>query len=447
MMQTNTNSAPKSKGLPFLGISAKSSNAAIVKPKPQTAIDAKKLKYSLQRTAQTLLYDREANKQHRVCSCHRNVASDGVSVWRKTDGQNARFGNLISCGSVWSCPVCASKVTESRREDMQKAQSKWLLDGGSCLLNTLTYPHEKDLPLAESLEKFSKALDFYKNSRTYKRIFGTAIATIEQKIKLNNPLKNIKEGEFSRVGTVRSLEVTHGVNGWHPHVHEVLFMTDAALLEATRAKDELTHEWVMSLLKAGLGSREQMTDMYQYSWDIRGGDYVSEYINKFGREPMNINGWTIAHEVTKANSKYGREARRKVGDEFHYTPFQLLNYSMNGDDSAGDLFKEFSKCFEGKRMNYWTNGLKDWFSINEKDDEELAADATEPEAEEELVIRLNTDQWQQILRTNTRWECLNAAAIGIDAMNEFLESLSTRTRTHSGLFMDRARPDMDRFYH
>lgn len=445
-MQTSNNSAPKSKGLPFLGISAKSSNAAIAKQKPQTAIEAKKLKYSLQRTAQTLLYDREANKQHRVCSCHRNVASDGVSVWRKTDGQNARFGNLISCGSVWSCPVCSSKVTESRREDMQKAQSAWLLAGGSCLLNTLTYPHETDLPLTESLEAFSMALDFYKNSRTYKRIFGTALATVEQKIKQNKPLKTVKEGEFPRIGTVRSLEVTHGVNGWHPHVHEVLFMTDAKLLEATRAKDELTHEWVLSLLKAGLGSREKMSDMYQYAWDIRGGDYVSEYINKFGREPMNINGWTIAHEVTKANSKYGRVARRIVGNEEHYTPFQLLNYAMNGDDEAAFLFKEFSANFEGKRMNYWTNGLKDFFGINDKADEEVASEEAEPE--EEFVIRLDTEQWRDILRTNTRYEVLHIAATrGLDGINDFLEDLKNRPYTHSGQFLDRARPDMDRFFH
>jgi len=439
-------SGQDSEVLPFLGISAKSSNQRAEKPKAQTAVESKKLRYTLQRTAQTLLYDRDALKQHRVCSCHRNVASDGVSVWRTVDGENARFGNVISCGSVWSCPVCAAKVTESRREDLQKAQTAWLKDGGACLLNTLTYPHEIDLPLAESLEKFSDALDHYKNSKTYKRIFGTAVASIAQRDKLGKPLKNIKEGEFPRLGTVRSLEVTHGVNGWHPHVHEVLFMDDEKLLEATRAKDELTHAWVIALLKAGLGSREKMADMYQYAWDVRGGDYVSDYINKFGREPIEVRGWTIAHEATKANSKMGKNAR-KIGDDWHYTPFQLLGFATDGDEQAASLFKEFSRCFEGKRMNYWTNGLKDWFNINEETDEELAEEANEPKVEEELIIRLDMEQWQQILRTNTRWECLSAASRGVEAINDFLEALPNMQRTHSGLFLDRARPDISRFYH
>lgn len=433
---------------PNLGISAKSSNAFVVKTKPQTAIDSKKIKYKLQRQAQSLLYDKAVSKQHRVCSCHRNCVGDGVSVYRDSNSENARFGGLISCGSVWSCPVCSARITEGRREDMQKAQVAWNLQGGACLLNTLTFPHEADMPLAELLEKFSKALDFYKNSRVYKRIFGTAVASVTQKIKLKKPLKHVKQGEFSRLGTVRSLEVTHGVNGWHPHVHEVLFMDDTKLLEATRAKDELTNEWVLSLCKAGLGSRDKLESMHQYSWDIRGGDYVSEYINKFGREPLTVNGWTIAHEVTKANSKSGRIARRKVGDEYHYTPFQLLNYAVEGDVEAGRLFKEFSACFEGKRMNYWTNGLKDWFGLHDQDDADLAEEPDTEQVTEDFVFRLDTAQWQSVLKTNTRWELLNmAAARGKDGVLEFLEGLALRPVTHSGDFRDRARPNPDLFFH
>src|SRR3546814_1572782 len=119
---------------------------------------------------------------------------------------------------------------------MHTAQTKWILQGGSCLLNTLTFPHEHDMPLEELVDKFGQALDLYKNSRTYKRIFDTAVALIEQRIKKGNPLKSIKKGEFPRLGTVRSLEVTPGVNGWPPHVHEVLFMHDEVLLTAERAK-------------------------------------------------------------------------------------------------------------------------------------------------------------------------------------------------------------------
>jgi hypothetical protein len=421
--------------LPLLGIGAKSSNALVKKPKPQTAMESKKMRYALQRTAQTLLYDKAALKQHRTCGCHRNILSaigEGqVGVYQRAD--RVRFGNLVSCGSVWSCPVCAAKVTESRREDMQKAQSAWLVQGGSCLLMTLTHPHEVDLPLAEHLTKQSKALDYFKNSRTYKRIFGTATASIEQRIKLNKPLKTVKQGQFQRLGTVRSLEVTHGVNGWHPHCHEVLFMGDDAILKSDIVKEELAACWVGCLLKAGLGDNSKVNEMLEYAFDLRGGDYVSDYINKFGREPLEIRGWTIAHEVTKGHSKQAR----KVGKEWHYTPFQLLAFATDGDHAAAELFKEFSANFEGKRMNYWTNGLKDWFGLNDEDDEELAAESAEPEPKETLVFMLQRTDWQQILRTESRAECLQAAKDGV--IVKFLESLASRPRTHSSVYFNKSR--------
>lgn len=430
----------------LLGISAKSLNAGGAQNQ-KSKQHARGIKYALQRTAQTLLWDKEADRQHRTCSCHRNVASDGVPVYRSVDGTDARFGNLISCGSVWSCPVCSGRITESRRADMQKAQSAWLKDGGSCLLMTLTFPHEADMPLAELLEKFEKALAHFKNSRTYKNMFGTAVAQIAHAAKRNKPQKTVIRGDFPRLGSVRSLEVTHGNNGWHPHVHEVLFMEDESLLNSYRAHDAITSQWVESLLKAGLGDRSKLNDMLKHAFDIRGGDYVSDYINKFGREPIEVNGWTIAHEVTKANSKWGKEARQ-IGGDYHWTPFQLLGFATDGSPDAAALFIEFSRAFEGKRMNYWTNGLKDWFNINEVEDEDLAEESASAEPDEEFVIRLDTQQWRTILETNARGELLKVAAeYGLEGVEQLLIELKHRPKTHRGWYMDRARPDLSRFYH
>ena len=433
----------------FLGINANTLNATGKKKPNYNTLEVRQMRYTLQRTAQSILFDINAHKQHRVCGCHRNVASEGVPVYRAIDGSDARLGNLITCGSVWSCPVCNAKITESRRADMQKAVTAWLLDGGSCMLNTLTFPHELDMPLPELLEKFANALQLYKNSRTYKRVFGTAIASITQRIKLNKPLKNIKEGEFQRLGSVRSLEVTHGINGWHPHVHEVHFMSDDALLSAQAAKDELTGLWVQCLIDSGLGDSSKLNDMLLRAWDLRGGDYVSDYINKFGREPISINGWTIASEATKANSKItkGGAVGKKIGDNWHFTPFQLLGFATDEDEKSAALFKEFSAAFEGKRMNYWTNGLKDWFKIDEVDDELLAAEQAQ-KIDEEIIFRLDIHQWQKIVATNSRNELLSVAAkYGAEGIERFLIELQTKKNTHRGWFLSQARPDIDRFFH
>lgn len=419
---------------PFLGIGAKSSDTLKAKKSDKRAngLEQRKIRYALQRHSQSLFYDRDSIKQHRVCSCHRNLTGDSLAVFRKVDGSDARFAGVVSCGSAWVCPVCNAKITEARREQMQQAISQHAKNGGSCLLMTNTFPHEADMDLNELLDKFSKALDWWKDSRTYKRIFGTSIASIQHAEKRGKPLKKITKGKHQVVGSVRSLEVTHGDNGWHPHTHMVLFMNDEALLDDVFALDELKATWCEALLKAGLGDRSNINDMLAHALDIRGGDYTAEYINKFGREPELYEGWTIAHEATKSNSK---AAFKSIDGQYHATPFQLLKMSLEGDVKAGQLFKEFGQAFEGKRMNYWTNGLKDYFGLNDIDDEALAAESEIEEVEEEIVIYLNPNEWRLILKTNSRAELLSIAALrGTDGVKDWLDDLIYRKATHSDSF-------------
>lgn len=436
MLSTSTASTGR-----FLGISAKSSDT--LKPKRQAKSEADKLnirtaRYNLQRHSQSLFFDETAEKQHRVCSCHRNLAGDSLAIYRKVDSSDARVSGLVSCGSAWVCPVCNAKITEARREQMQQAITAHAKAGGSCLLLTLTFPHTYEVSLEESLERFADALDRFKDSRTYKRIFGTSLASIAHSEARNKPLKKITPGQHQTIGSVRSLEVTHGQNGWHPHTHQVMFMQNEALLDDRRAIDELTHTWVDALLKAGIGDHSNVNDMLAHALDLRGGDYTADYVNKFGREPGLYEGWTIAHEVTKANSKAGYKF---VNGDYHATPFQLLRASLEGNTEAGMLFREFGRCFEGKRMNYWTNGLKDWFGLNDVADEDLAAENPVEEVGEELVLFLNPQEWKMILAVNARAELIRIAAErGKDGVLDFLDELPRRQATHqSGFKVNRPR--------
>lgn len=410
---------------PNLGISAKSVHTLREKRDFSTdKLAAKEIRYSLQRAAQSLIYDRDAARQHRVCGCSRNIASDGVVVYRNTAGDNARFSNLMTCGSVWACPVCAAKVTEARRAELQAAINAWVaLHGGKIMLMTLTFPHEIDMPLQELLEKFAVALQKFKNSRAYKNTFGTPK----------------HEGKYQRAGSVRSLEVTSGKNGWHPHTHDLVFLKRDGLLDDARAIEDLQQEWAKQLLKAGLGDNSKLQDMLLHGLDLRGGDYAADYVAKFGSEPKLYDSWSAAREVTKQHSKIG-------GGE-HATPFMLLKWAADGDELSAHLFREFVSCFDGKRMNYWSPGLRKLLALADIDDEQLAQEAVEPEPEEEQVIRLDGQQWKLILQTNARAEVLrHAAARGEQGVLDLLTDLATRPKQFLGYHLDHQRPDMSRFF-
>jgi len=367
-----------------------------------------KSRFALQRVAAGLLAgERRETKNGKVrdrwpvCGCHRNAVGQVVSIYRQVDGQGARYAGTITCGSVWTCPVCAARIAEVRRLELQLGIRRWSEQGGRVYLMTLTAPHTRELPLAEFLIMWRKALNRFKGCATYKRI----------------------SARYARAGSVRSLEVTWGANGWHPHTHDLIFAAPG-LLDDRAALDELRHEWARICLKVGLGDPSKHGDMLAHGFDLQGGDYAAEYVAKFGRQPT-LDGWGVSDELTRSHSKTGTRAG-------HLTPFALLLAYHKGDAGAGDLFREYARNFEGQRMLYWSKLLKVQLGLVDATDEELAR---APLPMEEGVCQLDGDQWRLVLSREARGELLFwAAQYGKQGVDRFLEELSARPKTHRSTF-------------
>lgn len=424
-----------------LGISAKSSDTATGQGFPGDfagKLKAKVERFMLQRVSQSLLYDhnRPAQGQKRVCWCHRTIvnASADVGVFRVKNGSNARFSGISTCGSVWHCPVCAAKITEARREELQEAMVSHVTQEGAAYLLTLTFPHEADHPLQELMDRFAKALKTFKESDTYKRILG-------------------KDGSASRLGSVRSLEVTVSLeNGWHPHTHDLIFcarngleeqMFDGGLrMDAEGNLDsspiqELKSAWVKQLFRAGLGEQSKLTWMMERGLNVRGGEYAAQYIAKFGRDER----WGASSELTRPHSKIG--AAYEEGGITHFTPFQLLTWAMNGDGWAVHRFREYADIFQGKRMLSWSPRLKRSLlgTDIEESDEQLAA---APMPEEAWIGGLTDDQFQVLFSRNKTGEflryvaecCVNEATAQSD-IDDYIAALKETPKTHSSALQKR----------
>ena len=66
-------------------------------------------------------------------------------------------------------------------------------------------------------------------------------------------------------------------------------------------------------------------------------------------------------------------------------------------------------CFKGKRQLSWSNGLKARFFVDEKTDEELAAEKDDRAV---LLGLLTVDQWRDVLKVDGRGVLLDIAAKG-----------------------------------
>jgi hypothetical protein len=232
------------------------------------------------------------------------------------------------------------------------------------------------------MEPFDKARQSFQNSKGWKKVMG-------------------KDGTANRIGSVTSLEVTYGIgNGWHPHLHMLIFCKAGAFDEreadeqgrlTSKAIDYFRSEWVRLLEKRKLvdGNNRQWAN--QYALDVRGGKGAAEYIAKWGHEEQ----WGMSRELTSSHAKTGK--RETWGAKNHYTPFQLLAMSNDGDGHATCAFREFVTAFEGKRMLTWSPGLKNYFGVEEMDDTTAAAELELDLATENMVGTITQNQLTRLV--------------------------------------------------
>lgn len=308
----------------------------------------------------------------RICYCHRRAIS-GQTGHKGMDQKNApgcsakiminekinraSFAGLMTCGSVWDCPVCAGKVSERRKKEVKKAIDDWRSQGGYVSFLTLTIPHYANQALVSVLLNLTRSRFKFLNNKPYKHF----------------------KGSFDIVGSIFALEPTHGeINGWHPHNHILIFHR-LPIFDYSSVESALLQSWksVAASLKLPSPNGHGLT--------LQDGSYADRYISK----------WGLEHELTKAHTKKGRDG--------HFTPFDLLRMGKK------ELFREYSKAFHGKRQLTWSKGLKACFGIAEMNDEEIAA---QTEQGFELLSSLTVDQWKIIDSHYAQAEILRAAEVG-----------------------------------
>ncbi len=331
----------------------------------------------------------------------------GVEVWKSTKHQTAHYGNLMVCGSPWSCSICAPKIASKRAAEVEQAISAHQAAGGRVLFLTLTVPHYAGEELAGLVDGYGEALRSFWSRR------GTKDA-----------LKSV-----GYLGSVRALEVTHGVNGWHPHTHYLLFV--AADAEPWQIRAALHDQWAKTVDKRldrqinGHGLTLQLVG----SGSAAGGtDEDARQLAKYVVKGLEDSIWGAGLEMTLGHIKKARRGGR--------TPFALLHdYAVNADLQAGALFAEFVSAFHRRKQLVWSPGLrKRLLDLDvEATDQELAELADQ---EATLLGTLTLDQWWRVLaapRKDTRGLLLEVAASGgWDSVLTFLDSLPERKRNVTG---------------
>lgn len=327
-------------------------------------------RFALQSVVRDLLPD------SRTAKCLRWRQKDkSVQVWKSNQYHRAHYKGLQTCSSVWACPVCAAKISERRRSELEILIASHQAAGGVVLLVTRTFPHQRTDVLADLLGQMAKAEASYKAHRDYKAMVKA----------------------FGLVGAVRAVEVTHGANGWHPHVHELLFLSLAVVVDDL--EEDLFRLWQGAAVRAGLPSPSRA-----HGLQVQDGTHAAKYASKWGLEA----------ELTQWHRKRG-----KVESQ---TPFDLLRRVFDIQDKhAAALFREYAEAFHGRHQLQFSRGLKKLYAIAELSDEEL----TQRQDDDAILLgSLTSEQWKAVCDSGQRGALLEvAASAGLDSVLSMIDTL------------------------
>ena len=319
-------------------------------------------RYVLQSVARSII------PEFAISKCLRVRQKDVEAVEVRKGKDRPYYGGLQHCHSVWSCPVCSAKIAEERREDLKTVVETWQAQGGTVLLVSYTVRHNIKQKLIEVLKKALHSRSLMMNRKSYRRL----------------------RARIGLAGSVRSLEVTYGENGWHVHFHEILFLNkletflEWCLTRSNNLEQIILPMWQDACRSAGLSSPDH------HGVKVQNGDKAGGYVAK----------WGMDSELTKGHIKQGREG--------HYTPWDFLRMCDQGG-RWGDLFREYSRAFKGKRQLFWSHGFRKLLNLGkEKTDEEIAGQIDELDP---ILGRPSWEEWRLILWKEVRGEFAEIAYI------------------------------------
>jgi len=284
----------------------------------------------------------------------------------------AGFAGLTTCGSVWSCPVCNAKIMARRALEIGAAVESWTTSGGAVQFLTLTVRHDRGQTLREVWDGVAKA---------WKRVIQ------------GRPWLRDRD-ELGIAGIIRVIEVTHGRNGWHVHVH-------ALVLTETVQGDEILRRffprWRDGAVKAGLVAplmRGQDVRVVQAATD----EALAAYLAKSQLGAVGV-------ELTATQ---GKKARSALSTR---TTWDILEDARDGLADEVDLWQAWEINSKGRRQISWSRGLRDLLGLGLDEDDEVIA-AEELGTSDDTIAVVTLQGWYDLGRLRLLAQCLQAAETG-----------------------------------
>jgi hypothetical protein len=268
--------------------------------------------------------------------------------------------------------MCGPKIAAERATEIAAALSAHTANGGRVLLVTLTAPHVRADRLVDLLDGQSAAWTAIRKHRDFRRLRAAHVR-----------------------GWIKRVDVTVGANGWHPHLHVLIFLDGDTT-------DEQAHELGAAMFVPW--SRRLVSDGFSAPSDAHGIDVkllaleeaheaVAGYVAR--TEYVAARPMGAALEMTSTDTKRARNGNR--------TAMQLLadvvRFGLAEDHAR---WREYEQATRRRAQILWSDGLRaDLIGdlLDERTDEEVAQ-ANDGAAR--LLLMLTRPTWRSVRLTPGR---------------------------------------------
>ncbi len=290
-----------------------------------------------------LNYLRVFSSLDRVKKCRAATATGygQVEIRHRAEAGRAHYCGLQTCGSIHGCPLCSEKILAGRTDEILQAITFHIANGGTVAMVTFTMRHRAGQRLRELWDGLSKA-------------WKTALTGCRSRQLL------------AGVDWVKRVDCTHGRNGWHLHVHALLFLPPGRDDHEAIGRS-MFGGWAARLVALGLeaplresgGLDVKLLDMR------RPAEEVADYLGK-GYYEESVPRRLAALELSSSGKRAHGQNR---------TPFQVLA-ALVADGRASDatIWREWEEASHGRRAITWSGGARERLCADacERTDESLA---------------------------------------------------------------------------
>lgn len=292
------------------------------------------------------------------------------SEW--SEAVRAKVLGAHACGSVWECPVCHGRISGSRAVEVRQFAETARERGFVLRMITLTIRHA-----------VSDDVD----------VTTSAVADAWRAVLQSRAVRELRKRE--RWHMVRALELKHGANGWHPHLH-VLVAIEKPIPRSDRDENRvqvIERAWIPACARLAEESNRPLAGVavVQTPIDPKSADYLTKLgleltdtTNKTrgaSRSPFEI--LSDAREDARERERRARERWLEHGDE--------LELRSEVERSANErLWQSYAIAMVGHRQLTWGRGVRRIFGLAvEPSEEDIATETFE--AQDRVVFSVDAD--------------------------------------------------------